>query len=291
MLKTPRIGLVERTATQVLRDHQVSTLPVCPFSIASAKDILVQGKSAGQPGCSGMLVRIGDSFGIMYSTDVDNEGFQRFSVAHELGHYFLPDHPEQVLRHGAHVSRAGFTSADPYEREADFFASALLLPKSLIRPFISRLPEGMEGLIELAQACRTSITATAIAYAQTSSAAVAVVLSLDGEVKFCFMSDAMKRARLGWMGKRERIPPRTLTERLVSARKRADEPVADETDLQDWFAGEHSHPAREEVLSLRSAGELLTVLYSDRLSLTAEDDGEFDEETELIDSWTPKFRR
>lgn len=291
MIKTPRLALVERVATQVIREHKVTGLPVCPFSIANACNIPVQGKSAGEPGCSGMLLRVGNSFGIMYSTDIKNDGFQRFSVAHELGHYFLPDHPEQVLQHGAHVSRAGFTSNDPYEREADFFAGALLLPKSLIRPLVARLPEGMEGLIELAQSCRTSLTSTAIAYAQISSAAVAVVLSENGQAKFCFMSDAMKQARLGWIGKRERIPSGTLTERLAQSHRRVDEPMSDETDLQDWFASDHSHPAREEVLSLRSADELLTVLYSERLSLADDADEDSDEEADLMERWTPRFRR
>ena len=291
MIKTPRLGLVERVATEVIREHKITCLPVCPFSIAKARGIVVQGKSAGAPGCSGMLLRVGNSFGIMYSTDIDNEGFQRFSVAHELGHYFLPDHPEQVLQHGAHASRAGFTSNDPYEREADFFAGALLLPKSLVRPLVSRLPEGMDGLIELAQSCRTSLTSTAIAYAQTSSAAVAVILSDHGAVKFCFMSDAMKRARVGWIGKREQIPSGSLTEKMARAKRRVDLPESDDTDLQDWFASDQSHPAREDVLSLRSADELLTVLYSNRLSLADDGDEESEEEADLIERWTPRFRR
>jgi len=291
MIKTPRLALVERVATQVIREHKITCLPICPFSIANARGIIVQGKSAGAPGCSGMLLRVGNSFGIMYSTDIENRGFQRFSVAHELGHYFLPDHPEQVLQHGAHVSRAGFASHDPYEREADFFAGALLLPKSLIRPLVARFPEGMDGMIELAQSCETSLTSTAIAYAQTSSAAVAVILSDNGAVKFCFMSDAMKRARLGWIGKRERIPLRSLTEKVSRAHSRVDVPVSEDTDLQDWFASDHSHPAREEVLSLRCAEELLTVLYSERLSLADDADEDSKEEADLIDRWTPRFRR
>jgi Zn-dependent peptidase ImmA (M78 family) len=291
VIKTPRLALVERVVAEVIREHKITGLPVCPFSIANAREIIVQGKSAGAPGCSGMLLRVGNSFGIMYSTDIANEGFQRFSVAHELGHYFLPDHPEQVLQHGAHASRAGFTSEDPYEREADFFAGALLLPKVFIRPLVSLLPEGMDGLIELAKSCRTSLTSTAIAYAQTSSAAVAVILSEHGAVKFCFMSDAMKRARVGGIGKRDRIPSGSLTEKMARAKRRVDLPVSDDTDLQDWFASDQSHPAREEVLSLRSAGELLTVLYSNRLSLADDVDEDSEEEADLIERWTPRFRR
>lgn len=291
MLTIPRLTLVETVAAQVLRDHEIASLPVCPFAIADAIDILVEGRSSGQIGCSGMLLRIGNSFGIMYSTDVENDGFQRFSVAHELGHYFLPEHPDHVLKHGPHISKAGFTSNDPYEREADFFAAALLLPKRLIRPAIACLPEGMDGLIELAGTCRTSLTAMAIAYAQNCSAAVAVILSSDGKTKFCFMSDAMKRAKVGWISKMERVPSGSLTERQLKSGSQAGEPLSDETDLQDWFGSDRSRPAREEVISLRSPAELLTVLYSERLSLADDERGDEDEEIDLIESWTPRFKR
>jgi Zn-dependent peptidase ImmA (M78 family) len=82
-----------------------------------------------------MLVKVGDQFGIMYATNIRRRGFQRFSIAHELGHYFIEAHATQLLVNGVHYSRAGFFSADPFEQEADHFAAALLMPE---RPF----PEG-----------------------------------------------------------------------------------------------------------------------------------------------------
>jgi len=68
-------------------------------------------------------MRVGSSFGILYATHLANEGFERFSVAHELGHYFLPGHIDAVLAGGGqvHTSRAGFVSDDKYENEADHF--------------------------------------------------------------------------------------------------------------------------------------------------------------------------
>jgi Zn-dependent peptidase ImmA (M78 family) len=74
-------------------------------------------------GVSGMLLRHGNNFGIVYATNIRSQGFQRFSISHELGHYFLPGHVDQILTEGVHVSRAGFITADPYELEADHFAA------------------------------------------------------------------------------------------------------------------------------------------------------------------------
>ncbi len=62
-----------------------------------------------------MLLEINNNFGIMYATYIDNIGFQHFCVGHELGHYRIPDHPEQVMTNGYHVSSAGFISGERYE--------------------------------------------------------------------------------------------------------------------------------------------------------------------------------
>jgi hypothetical protein len=131
----------------------------------------------------------------------------------------------------------------------------------------------------------------AIAYAQSCSAAIAVVLSVEGKTKFCFMSDAMKRARLGWIAKTEQVPRGSPTARQLQSGRRTDHPVSDDVDLQDWFGCDKSCPAREEVISLRSATELLTVLYSEQLSIADDDLSDEDEEADLIERWTPRFRR
>lgn len=43
-------------------------------------------------------MRLGETFGIQYASHIANEGFIRFTVAHELGHYFLPGHAEHLFR-------------------------------------------------------------------------------------------------------------------------------------------------------------------------------------------------
>src|SRR5882724_7076826 len=103
-------------AEQFISDKGFTTLPIDPIQIAGDLEIEVIAKSASAKGVSGMLLRYGDSFVIAYATHIDNEGFQRFSVAHELGHYLLDGHIDHVLpKDGVHVSEAGFTSGDPYE--------------------------------------------------------------------------------------------------------------------------------------------------------------------------------
>jgi IrrE N-terminal-like domain len=135
-----RLRMAKQTAEALLRDEGIITLPVDPFAIAASRNIEVKSKPDTAEGVSGMLLRHGDNFGILYATHIPSEGFQRFSIAHELGHYFLDGHVDHILpKDGLHISHAGFVSADPYELEAYQFAAGLLMPSVPFRPLLSSL--------------------------------------------------------------------------------------------------------------------------------------------------------
>src|SRR5258708_2200140 len=130
---------------------------IAGFAIATSRDIEVKAKPDTAGGVSGMLLRYGDTFGIAYATHIPSEGFQRFSVGHELGHYFLDGHIDHVLpKDGVHTSYAGFVSADPYELEADQFAAVLLMPSAPFKHAIARQDPGLEVVESLASLGKAS---------------------------------------------------------------------------------------------------------------------------------------
>lgn len=87
---------------------------------------------------SGLLISKGDSSVIaVQETDYPNR--QRFTIAHEIGHFFLR-HQFEPGEH-VHVDRGhvitprnsrSSTGADPKEIEANQFAACLLMPSSLL---------------------------------------------------------------------------------------------------------------------------------------------------------------
>ena len=108
-------------------------------------------------------MRQGNSFGIGYSTAIRSLGFQNFTVAHELGHYLIDDHPLAILGTGKHFSRSGYISNDRYEEEADAFATELLMPWKLIDPLIRARGGGGFGTIKaIADGSESSLLASAI---------------------------------------------------------------------------------------------------------------------------------
>jgi len=279
----------EHEAAKVLQDRGITTLPVDPVAIARSRGIEVRAKPDTARGVSGLLVQIDQSFGIMYATHIPSEGFQRFSIAHELGHYFLPGHVDAIFSNGSvHQSHAGFISQDPYEMEADYFAAALLMPDPVFRSAVTREKEdGLAGIENLRRLCRTSLTATAIRYIDRTSIPTAIVVSVGQRIDFGFLSPALKEFRnLEWPRKHSPLPANVLTQRFNQDHANGSQGNRDEgtSDLRDWFGGSRSIEVREEVIGLGACGKTLTILTSDTFA------DEVEEEERIEESWRPKWR-
>ena len=280
----------ERTAEHFLQKHGIKALPVDPFEIARSLGIEVKPLPLAAPGVSGILVMQGDIFEIYYNTNIQSEGFQRFSIAHELGHYLLEGHLDHVLPHGQsrHESKSGFISQDPYEREADHFAAGLLMPRSLFSETMGRFEDGLAGIEDLSTFCQTSFTATAIRYAQCAEFFTAVVISTGSIVDCCFLSDSLKDfGDLDWLEKGSPLPLSSMTRRFNQDIENVRSGSEDGTpiNLQDWFGGRRPVEMLEEMVGLGSYGKTLTVLSPIEPS---DEDEEYDDEA-LEESWNPRF--
>jgi len=82
-----RIQMARRQGELKAKEMGYDSFPVDPFAIAEAENITIEPKKADQVGVSGGIIFHNDSVGIFYATNIISEGFRRFTVAHELGHY------------------------------------------------------------------------------------------------------------------------------------------------------------------------------------------------------------
>lgn len=285
-----RLTLARQRGELKAQEHGFSTFPVDPFKIAEAEDILVEAKDPEHEGVSGCIIFNDDGVGILYATHIRSEGFRRFTVAHELGHYFLDGHPEEIMKTSRiHLSKAGFTQGQSrIEIEADHFAAGLLMPSRLTRASLSRAPIGLAGVQHLANDAETSLTAAAIRTAECASYPVAVVVSRGGQVAYGFMSEGFKRlGQLRFPRKGDPLPE-TLTRAFNANPEKVSQgrTACGATTLGTWFDGSSHVELDEEIIGLGKYGYTLTVLSSEALPEEAGDEG--DEEQELIESWTPR---
>jgi len=258
----------ENTAQGIVEECGFTAFPICPFDIAKRHDIHVEAKQSSKPGVSGFLMRVGNVFGIRYAQHIQNEGFIRFTVAHELGHYFLPGHPGKLFPHGdgLHESKSGFISNNPLERQADYFASALLMPVHQFREAVDGAGSGFSAIEKLAKLCKTSITSTAIRYTYFTDEAVAVIVSSGERIDYCFMSDRIRDLRgITWIKKGDLLPKGTTTARFNTDQSNVEQARQKEgtSILSDWFDDGPEAEINEDVVGLGSYGKTLTVLFTD----------------------------
>lgn len=287
-----QLKLATQSGEKVAADAGFTSFPINPRKIADDNNIAVEAKPSHARGISGALIFANDLVTLIYSTEHGNRGFENFSIAHELGHFFLPGHPDEIIKGGGmHVSRANFTENSSIELEADHFASGLLLPSALMRKFLQNHQVGLDGIIGLADEAETSLTAAAIRAAECSPYPMAVVVSEADKVSYAFMTDSFKSlGKLTWLRKGTPLPSSTTrafnsdTTNILTARR-----THGETDLCAWFDGSSRIALDEEVIGLGAYGFTLTILSSE--SLSEEPDQEEDEDAQLIEQWTPRFAR
>jgi Zn-dependent peptidase ImmA (M78 family) len=263
----PREDLARRTANTLLDELSITAAPVDPEWIVYEKQLLFE-EADFPPTVYGALFRSGDRFGVIVSRSCPGEGHRRFTIAHELGHYHIPDHVDrlfsmdmtQVVSLGGHFRSA----KDPFEVEADCFANELLMPDRFVRPMIRKLAGGLVAVRALAEQFRTSLSAAAIRYAAVADEPVVVIVSKDGVIEWA------SRPPMVWAHdwarkplKKEWAPRRSATRRLGlnSDRVRRGDEDHDSTLLCEWFDGAPNRlEVAEEAVGLGAYGRVLTVL-------------------------------
>jgi Zn-dependent peptidase ImmA (M78 family) len=286
-----RIAWARQCGERKAKEHGFDTFPVDPHRIAEDEDIHIIPKRPDQPGVSGGIIFSDAGVAIFHSTDIANAGFQRFTIAHELGHYFLEGHPEEVQKVAPiHVSRAGFTQGDSsIELEADHFASGLLMPTRLVRGALDRGPVGLAGIEELADRSECSLTASAIRAAECSPYPMAIVVSRGERICYGFLSDGFKQLKPRAFPRKGDLLPESITRAFnadpgdVASGRR----MTGETSLSEWFDGPVGVRLDEEVIGLGSYGFTLSVFSSE--DLPEEPNEEEDEEAALEERWRPRF--
>ena len=286
-----RLNWARRCGEQKAAEFGFTSFPIDPFEIAEKVEIHVEAKPPDMDGVSGGIIFSGEDVGIFYSTSIASEGFQRFTVGHELGHYFLEGHPAEILKTAPiHISRAGFTEGgSSIEIEADHFASGLLLPTRLVTQALRTGQIGLVGISELSELSKCSLTACAIRSAECSPYPMAVVVSKGEHICYGFLSDGFKRlGQLTFPRKGARLPQSATLEfnadpqNVLMGRS-----VCQQTSLEHWFGGSAGCDLDEEIVGLGSYGFTLSVFSSEELPDDPDDEG--DEEAALIESYSPKF--
>ena len=178
------------------------TTPIDPFKVvASEHPILKAGGRDFKNSFDGKLkfIREKNRFLLFYNTKYDAglpsgcfHPRTRFSIAHELGHYFIDQHHKYLRRGGKpHPSSSEFRSDVQMEREADAFAASLLLPTPIVRPIVNKGELSLDALDDIARDFKTSLVSTTIRSVCLSDFPCAVAGIRSGRIAWMFPSDQL----------------------------------------------------------------------------------------------------
>lgn len=119
------------------------------------------------------------SWSILLNEAIGNKRRQRFTFAHELGHFMCHRYLQEKFEDGE-GNLNDFRSER--EREANVFAAWLLMPANLIREEFCARAWTTELLCEIGTRFESSLQASALRYVNMSSKPCAFVASRDGMI-------------------------------------------------------------------------------------------------------------
>jgi hypothetical protein len=133
---------------------------------------------------------------IVYNSDILSPGRVNFTLAHELGHYFVH---RRALPNGLRCSTektAGWDSLESrIEREANQFAAHLLMPLDDFRLQIAEAAKpGFDGLSLIAGRYNVSLLAAGLQWLSYTRQRALIVVSREGYLLWSWSSESARRA-------------------------------------------------------------------------------------------------
>ena len=158
-----RRSIIIKAAREALERAGATRLPIDVKQVAQAHEIEVREETNGGD-ISGFLMRKGNQSVIGVNAS-HHPNRQRFTIAHELGHYFLHQFEGVHLDKTFHRSGLSSLGISTEEIEANAFAAELLMPDHLVRRAVASFEGDLvsdSGIDKLAESFEVSAQAMSI---------------------------------------------------------------------------------------------------------------------------------
>ena len=120
---------------------------------------------------------------VVINSSIREESRQRFTLAHEIGHFVLPNQQELSAPCIKDSIENWDDELNRPEVEANRFAAEILMPRSILREYLYVEPS-FESLRSVAGLCGTSLTASGFQLMTLTSFRACVVWSQEGRVRW-----------------------------------------------------------------------------------------------------------
>lgn len=173
---------------------------------------------------------------ILYNSAVRSEGRKRFTIAHEFGHYLLHRRDQNLFECGDADIETGDGNERDIEKEADLFASTLLMPLDDFRRQVAGQTVSFDLLGHCADRYGVSLTAAALRWAEIADKRAILVASVDDHMLWAKSNEAAFKSGAFFATRKRTIEvPRTA---LAHSHNCTGGPQSHTTRAQVWFPSE-----------------------------------------------------
>lgn len=185
----------------------------------------------------------------------------RFTIAHELGHYFIEDHHKNLINSEPHFSSFSIKNSNVIEREADYFASCLLFPQKRFHKVCERRKFSAELILELSDTFKASKIAAVKRFCEIGTHEIFAVYSQNNQVRwydhsrdFPFMK---LRFKIGSKPPKDSVASEFYKNENVLFTERI------ESYSGDWFYDSSERKMYEQGIGSREYNYLTSILWFD----------------------------
>jgi Zn-dependent peptidase ImmA (M78 family) len=217
---------------------------------------------------------------IVYNDGNGSEGRQRFTVAHEFGHYMVHRELQNEFACLDDEISTGERSKRDIEAEADQFASTLLMPYDDFRRQVNGQPISFDLIGHCADRYGVSLTAAALRWIDIAPERAILIASRDDHMLWAKSNEDAFKSRAYFATRKNVIElPRTALGHSANA-----ETTVSQQDVRanTWLANEPPYVHAQELV--KSAGQYdykltLLLLPQSEWQRPTHEDGEPDEDT------------
>lgn len=257
-MKRPRKIIPETFARKILSDLSISR----PEDIAIehiAEYFSAHVQQVPLSKADGLMLRIGQKAIISVRKNIQETGKKRFVIAHELGHFFLhPNIKQYDLCTQGELDILSYQRSNE-EREANYFAAELLMPKHIfIKEINKNIDPCFSEIVRLSKVFDTTLSATAIQYIKYCGEPCSFIITKDLKRPWSFRSECFEF----WISNRDHVHQYSVTSNAVSVGLQTDR--ADDVPAGVWldnFSDSGKDFITEEAFVFGNSGIVYTLLW------------------------------
>jgi Zn-dependent peptidase ImmA (M78 family) len=211
---------------------------------------------------------------ISVNKSISDIGKKRFTAAHELGHFEL--HQDLAVTADTPYELCNWYQSGKHEKEANEFASELLMPSQLFKEVCEGKKFGPELIEFLASTFLVSKTASILKFLSTGNHPICIFCSQDSKVRWWKMSEEMETMEHdfieGWLRYKIGVstkfppPPGSVAGQLMRDPRNAQNISRfQEVNKSTWFwtLEEDNPPMFEYCIYIRDYNFALSIVWED----------------------------